>query len=535
MNIKNILGIVLFIAISFSSIAQKEAPKDWCLKDPYMDKIYGAGVEEAYVTLGDRKPKTVIVAVIDSGVEIDHEDLKGVIWVNEDEIPDNGIDDDNNGYIDDVNGWSFIGGPGGDIDGAATELARIYQRLAPRFLGKSDADIPLKEKEIFGRWLVVEQEYLNEMNDNYQEYQTMKILLDYIDKVEEKTKQVFSKTSNKAYTPEDELERNVKGIMPTILKDFDTTEDLKEELQDGVEHFGIMLTYGQLNADSLRIAIVGDNPNDVTERFYGCNRVEGPDAEHGTHVSGIIAANRTNELGIQGESNSVLIMPVRAVPNGDERDKDIANAIRYAVDNGASIINMSFGKYYTAHKEVVDEAVQYALEHDVLLIHAAGNDAKNSDEETSFPTRVLENGNIAPNWIEVGASSFKKGKNLPADFSNYGKKNVDLFGPGVDIYSTVTDGKYEFFSGTSMASPSVAGVAAIIRSYFPELTAAEVREVLMQTVYPYKKKVYKPGGITVETKKGTKIKNVKVRFSELSISGGIVNAQNAVEYLLEKQ
>jgi subtilisin family serine protease len=288
-----------------------------------------------------------------------------------------------------------------------------------------------------------------------------------------------------------------------------------------------------MNSDSLRRVIVGDNPSDLSEKYYGCNRVEGPDAMHGTHVSGIIAANRTNGVGIIGEANNVEIMAIRAVPNGDERDKDIANAIYYAVDNGASVINMSFGKYYTPGKTVVDAAVEYAKSKDVLLVHAAGNDAKNKDVEDSYPTRELDNGTIADNWIEVGASSYKKGKGIIANFSNYGKTRVDLFAPGVDIYSTVPDGKYEDASGTSMACPSVAGVAAIIRSYFPELTAAEVKDVLMKTVVPYKGKVLLPGGEIVEGKKGPEQKDVKVSMADLSISGGFVNVNNAVKYLLE--
>jgi subtilisin family serine protease len=214
-------------------------------------------------------------------------------------------------------------------------------------------------------------------------------------------------------------------------------------------------------------------------------------------------------------------MVVRAVPNGDERDKDVANAIRYAVDNGAKVVNMSFGKYYSPEKKVVDEAVEYAMSKDVLLIHAAGNEGKNRDIEQSYPSRDLANGSSAGNWLEVGANSYKKGKNLIGSFSNYGQLKVDLFAPGVDIYSTVSDNKYLNESGTSMAAPSAAGVAAVIRGYFPELKANEVREVLMKTVVPYKKKVKVPG----------KKKN-KARVSELCISGGFINANNAVRSLM---
>jgi subtilisin family serine protease len=281
-----------------------------------------------------------------------------------------------------------------------------------------------------------------------------------------------------------------------------------------------------MNADSLRSYVVGDNVDDPNERYYGNNHVWGPEGLHGTHVSGIIAAMRDNNLGIKGIANNVKIMIIRAVPNGDERDKDVANAIRYAVDNGASVINMSFGKYYSPDKKLVDDAVKYAESKDVLMIHAAGNESKDNDVELSFPNREYADGGTATNWIQVGASWYKKGSDIIGSFSNYGQHKVDLFAPGVDIYSTIPDNKYISESGTSMASPSTAGVAAIIRSYFPELKAAEVRELLMKTVVPYKGKVKVPG-LTV--KKGKKEKPVKKKVSEICISGGFVNANNAVK------
>jgi len=270
----------------------------------------------------------------------------------------------------------------------------------------------------------------------------------------------------------------------------------------------------------MRQYIVGDDVNNPNERYYGNNHVQGPDASHGTHVAGIIAAVRNNNIGINGMTSNVKIMVLRAVPNGDEQDKDVANAIRYSVDNGATIINMSFGKGYSPDKKVVDEAVEYALSKDVLLIHAAGNDSKNLDEKESYPMRDLLSKTTVPNWIEVGANAYKS-KKLIANFSNYGSKRVDLFAPGVDIYSTIPDNKYLSQSGTSMACPSTAGVAALIRGYFPELKAHEVREVLMKTVVPYKKTVNVPG-----TKKDKK------KMNELCISGGFVNANNAARELM---
>jgi subtilisin family serine protease len=195
---------------------------------------------------------------------------------------------------------------------------------------------------------------------------------------------------------------------------------------------------------------------------------------------------------------------------------------------------MSFGKYYSPDKKLVDDAVKYAESKDVLLIHAAGNESKDNDVELSFPNREFLSGGIATNWIQVGASGYKKGSEIIGDFSNYGLKKVDLFAPGVDVYATVPDNKYESLSGTSMASPSTAGVAAIIREYFPELKASEVREILMKTVTPYSGKVNVPG---LMKPKGLrkKMKPVKKKVTEICISGGFVNVNNAVIELMKKK
>jgi subtilisin family serine protease len=211
-------------------------------------------------------------------------------------------------------------------------------------------------------------------------------------------------------------------------------------------------------------------------------------------------------------------MALRTVPSGDERDKDVANAIYYAVDNGASVINMSFGKSYSPDRQIVEKAIRYAEKKDVLIVHAAGNDAENKDVIMNYPTRQFIRGNReTSNMVEVAASSRNLDDQLPAKFTNYGKSTVDLFAPGVAVYSTMPENQYKASSGTSMASPVVAGVAALLRSYFPELTAKDTREVLMQSVVPYEGEVYLPGT------------DEKVLFSDLTISGGIVNAYQAVK------
>lgn len=517
------IGFFTFSLLAFAQDEKKDAPVNWQTKDPKANKIYGTGSEEAYKTLAGKTSKKVIVAVIDSGVDTDHEDLKDIIWTNPGEIPDNGIDDDKNGYIDDVHGWSFLGGANGDIDYEATELARLYQKMTKKYQFKdttrlkSDAD-----KKEYEEYKKIKNEFLKDQQEKEQQLMQFYIISSYLSKAKAANNGVLDKKALKNYTPENEMETRIKKVLrPALALGLKPTE-LEDQLNQGIKMYGNMVKYNKMNSDSIRQYVVGDNPNDFTNRFYGCNRVKGPDALHGTHVAGIIAAVRGNNIGIEGIANNVIIMPVRAVPNGDERDKDVANAIRYAVDNGATVINMSFGKYYSPEKYLVDEAIEYAKSKDVLLIHAAGNESKDKDKEISYPTRELNNSTIASNWLEVGASAYKGGKKLIGSFSNYGKTKVDFFAPGVDIYSTVPDNnKYIYESGTSMAAPSTSGVAAIIRGYFPELKAEQVKEVLMSTVVTYSGSVTVPG-----TKKDKK------KVSDLCISGGFVNVNNAVTQLM---
>ncbi len=295
----------------------------------------------------------------------------------------------------------------------------------------------------------------------------------------------------------------------------------KADILDGVTHFEEELNYN-LNNDFDARKVIGDDLKSLGYGKYGNNEVTGPDAMHGTHVAGIIGASRNNSLGVKGVANNVKIMTIRCVPNGDERDKDVANAIKYAVDNGAEIINMSFGKPYSPEKNWVDEAVKYAESKGVLLVSAAGNENEDIDQHVHYPTRILKSGTEVKNWITVGASNFEDGESLPAEFSNYGKKGVDVFAPGVAIYSTVPGSRYEEKQGTSMASPAVAGVAALLKSYFPNLTAQQLKNIILEsTVKLTGQEVNVPG------------EKIKKDFSELSVTAGIVNTYNAVKMAIQ--
>ena len=503
---------------------QGELPDDWFVRDPETDQVQGVSADKVYQTLlKDQPSRTVIVAVIDSGVDILHEDLKDVIWVNEDEVAGNGIDDDKNGYVDDVYGWNFIGGKEGNVNEDTYELTREYIRLKQKY--ENVDKVGKKQKAEYDQYLKIKDKFTRLKEKNSQQYDTYRNLYANVTgsidtlKVVLKTDSLTEEQLT-SYSPSEPVLLFAKGMVLTMLKNMGgqgTLDDLVAQLKEGYDYFRVISEFGYNEAFDSR-QIIGDDINNLNERGYGNNDVKGPDARHGTHVAGIIAANRKNELGIRGIADNVKIMSVRAVPNGDERDKDVANAIYYAVDNGAQVINMSFGKSFSPQKEAVDKAVKYAEQKGVLLIHAAGNDAEDNDTEKNYPNRYYLDGKEAKNWVEVGASAWGTDNAFVGSFSNYGKKSVDLFAPGVMIYSTTPENKYEHLQGTSMAAPAVAGVAALLMAYFPDLTAAEVKDILRKSTRKFDGlEVQKPGG------KG------KALFSDLSNSGGLVNAYEAVK------
>lgn len=497
------LGISLLAAFPFISFAQKP---NWQNLDLKADSTFGISTEKAYNELLKGKKSTkVIVAVLDGGVDINHEDLKSLIWLNKKEKAGNGKDDDKNGYIDDVNGWNFLGSAKGSINQETLELTRLIRRDQQKFANLdatavAPADLPAfqayqKNKAAF-------DEELLEAKTGLERFNGIKTAIDNVVKKigkAEPTAEDFA-----ALKPADQMEGNVQRIMTQQLKGVTFKEFYDAQIVRGYEHFKSQVDYN-LNLEYDPRPIVGDDPNNSKERFYGNNDVAGPDAMHGSHVAGIIGADRINELGIKGVADNVLIMGVRCTPNGDERDKDVANSIRYAVDNGAKVINMSFGKAYSWDKSVVDEAVKYAVSKDVLLIHAAGNDNKNLETGSNFPNPEYTAGGTAATWITVGASGWENNETLKASFSNYGQTKVDVFAPGVNINSTVPGSKYQKLNGTSMASPVVAGLAALIRSYYPKLKAAEVKDIIMKSV-------------------------VKSEYlTDKCVTGGVVNAYEALK------
>jgi len=520
---------VLAISITVISIASgaqtsslKTVPNGWHLKDQKSNGFYGISMDKAYDFVKTKKSKTVLVAIIDSGIDTTHEDLTPVLWTNSKEIPGNGIDDDGNGYIDDIHGWNFIGGRDGrNVKEDSYEAARVYHTYKSKFENVTDAATLSKaDQELYKTWTrakadVVDNVDLTQLRQAKMMYQKMKAGDSVIRK--DLKKEEYSGKDLQSYTPTNQDAIATRQIILKICElnsnNYDITNSmLLEELEGDMRKAETVST----PPPNYRGDIVKDNENDINDKFYGNNDIMAGTPFHGTHVAGIIGAVRNNGKGIDGIADNVRIMMVRAVPDGDEHDKDIALAIRYAVDNGAKVINMSFGKSYSPQKQWVDDAVKYAESKGVLLVHAAGNDAKNLDSDFNFPNPMLLNGGRPTNWLTIGASGDPGNGGLAASFSNYGKKEVDVFAPGVNIYSTIPGGNtYGNASGTSMASPVTAGVAAFLLEYFPTLTPEQLKTVLEKSAVKPTIKTQKPG------------EGEEVSFSELSKTGGLINAYEA--------
>ena len=533
---KKVLIAAAFLASFSFAFAQDKMQdndlKTWYHKDFSTTNVYGVNTNNAYKFLESKglKPRTVVVGVLDSGVEVDHPGLINNMWKNPNEIPNNGIDDDKNGYVDDIYGWNFIGGKTADVDADNLEVTRMVKKYQPIFEGTDSAKNKANQAK---------------MPEEYAMYQKSKKLFDEKGSEAKQYYQYFSGFNNaipsiiKTLNGKTLTKANLAAIKPASQEDSrnlqilnslvqeaenvgktpkEVEELLKKEVEGALKHYESQATkHYNLDFDP-RKEIVGDNYDNYNEKNYGNNHYEGPDASHGTHVSGIIAGlPHGNEVQYGVAHKVAKIMTVRAVPDGDERDKDVANAIRYAVDNGAKILNMSFGKAVSPGKKYVWDAMKYAEKKGVLLVKAAGNDNQNIGENEYFPTNFMKQSDEKPfvsNMIVVGAST-NNNQNLRARFSNYNGKMVDVFAPGQEIYSTVPDAKYEYLQGTSMASPVVAGAAAVLWAYMPSLTPQQIKEALVKTV-----------------NKSTVNANVdsNANFDQISVAGGVIDLYKAAQY-----
>lgn len=541
-------ALVVMLFFTATLVAQnslnRALPEQWYLKDPASSGVNGISVDKAYQLVKGKKSNTIIVAVIDGGIDPNQEDLKDVLWINQKEIAGNGIDDDKNGYIDDINGWNFLGSKDGEnVTKTSLERDRVYHAFKSKYEDKSiDKDTLSKEEKFqYEMWLKAKDELFKSESLSPLELMFMQKTYDNLSKVDSvlKTsmgKKVYTGNELKGYDAPNDKIRNSKRALLEIMEASNAMDVTNKEFMEGFKEY-LELEKDKANAKeevppAYREDIVKDNYGDITDKYYGNSNLYVPNnlsSMHGTHVAGIIGAKRNNKKGIDGIADNVKIMAIRVVPDGDEYDKDVALGIRYAVDNGARVINMSFGKYFSPNKKWVDDAVKYAESKGVLLVSAAGNESFDGDSLVHFPNNNFLEGTSAKNWITVGASSdmqipqfSKEGKpynSVIAYFSNYGKKSVDVFAPGMRIKSTVPENEYEEQQGTSMASPVVAGIAALILEYYPELSAEQVKYCIEKSVIAPTKdqKIILPGT------------DEETTFDKLSQTSGIVNAYEAMK------
>ena len=533
---KKVLIAAAFLASFSFAFAQDKMQdndlKTWYHKDFSTTNVYGVNTDNAYKFLESKglKPRTVVVGVLDSGVEVDHPGLINNMWKNPNEIPNNGIDDDKNGYVDDIYGWNFIGGKTADVDADNLEVTRMVKKYQPIFEGTDSAKNRANQAKMPEEYAIYQKSkklYDEKGSEAKQYYHYFSGFNNAIPSI---VKTLNGKTLTKAnlatIKPASQEDSRNLQILNSLVQDAgnvgktpkEVEELLRKEIEGALKHYESQATkHYNLDFDP-RAEIVGDNYDNYNEKHYGNNHYEGPDASHGTHVSGIIAGLPHGNEAQYGVAHKVAkIMTVRAVPDGDERDKDVANAIRYAVDNGAKILNMSFGKAVSPGKKHVWDAMKYAEKKGVLLVKAAGNDNQNIGENEYFPTNFMKQSDEKPfvsNMIVVGAST-NNSQNLRARFSNYNGKMVDVFAPGQEIYSTVPDAKYEYLQGTSMASPVVAGAAAVLWAYMPSLTPQQIKEALVKTV-----------------NKSTVNANVdsSANFDQISVAGGVIDLYKAAQY-----
>lgn len=537
------LFIATYFLLGIGVFAQEASVQDplkdkdlmtWYHKDFASSKVYGVNTDNAYKYLESKglKPKSVVVAVLDSGVEVDHPGLKNNMWKNPNEIPNNGKDDDGNGYIDDVHGWNFMGSAKGDIDVDNMEVTRVVKKYKSVFEGENSAENKAnqaKMPEEFAMYMQSKEIFNKKSMEARQQYQSIQMVNQFIPvMVKLLNGKPFTQETLEAIKPATQQEAIALNVMGNMVNDPEAVgkspEDfqkyMEEEMKTYLDYYGQQATQ-QYNLDfDPRAELVGDNYDDYTEKHYGNNNYEGPDAGHGTHVAGIIAGLPQGEEVQYGVAHKVAkIMAVRTVPNGDERDKDVANSIRYAVDNGAKILNMSFGKPVSPGKKVVWDAFRYAEKKGVLLVKAAGNDNEDIQNSVHYPTNFKDPADDKPflkNMIVVGAST-KDAETLRAGFSNFNSKMVDVFAPGQQIYSTVPDAKYKYEQGTSMASPVVAGAAAVLLAYMPELKPEQIIEALVKTSNKSTVDAALPG-------------DLKATFDTISRAGGVIDVRKAAEY-----
>ena len=534
-----------FCLYTCSLFAWGQDAKFWHWKDLEKEGVHGVSLFKAQQLLIESKlkPTPIVIAILDGGIDTNHHQIRPLLWNNPKEIPGNQIDDDKNGYIDDIHGWNFLGNATGqNVDKASDEKSRIYHRYKNEFKQEEldSVNWDAKKKSTYTSWRQAAAEivFTEEDADNLAFIKMAKnavVKMGFI-LIREMEDSNFTAEKLETYQPIGKITADTKISYLRTLQALgidrmnghqSIVDDLNEYIA-GKEKAAISL---ETPPEDIRKLIIKDRYEDLKDQYYGNNNITGPNAKHGTHVAGLAAGIIDTIFTKSNFNNPIKLMGVRVVPDGDEYDKDIALGIRYAVNNGAKIINMSFGKSFSPEQAWVDSAIRYAASKDVLIIHSAGNESYDLNNKTVYPSPYSSSfNNKASNMITVGASSDPIiAESLLTDFSNYGNQIVDLFSPGNKIYSSLPNQTYGFTNGTSMSAPILSHIAAIVRAYFPKLSAIEVKAILLQSCWkPEDENSIFPIPQKDQSKK----------LKELSAEGGIINAalciQNAIKFQSNK-
>lgn len=531
--------LVIFLVFTSCSTNKKIVEQEmilWYQENQLSKETNSFFLDKWYIENYIKTNEKIVVATLDSQIDLDHQDLKGQLWVNKKEIPNNGLDDDKNGYIDDVNGWSFIGKPNGDSFRYGNfEYTKFIRKYKDFFRDKKEvsADSSYLHSEykrasqlhkaftgFYTNWLK-SMDFSIEVRPIADD--TLKYFFPKEDYTLEKLDSIYQiyKINDKTYRERrNDNDRDLGALIHYVKSDLSTGDITLNDLIRSRNDKDSILNRN-LNIEYNPRIYIGDNPN-VLEKGYGNNKLNKNTFQlgHNTSVSSIIASKRNNKIGTIGFHNNIKIMPLHISSSGDEYDKDIAMAIYYAVDNGAKIINMSFGKEFSLEQEWVTEAFKYAEKNDVLVIHSSGNNRFDVDKNPFYPSDYDYNNktDLVSNFINVGSISKRTDSTMVSSFSNYGKNNVDLFAPGEEIYVAAPNNKYKYDSGTSLAAPMVSGTAALIWLYYPNLTAQEVKKIILESGVAIDKMVVKPG-----------TQKEMVHFSALCKTGKILNTYNAMK------
>ncbi|WP_417784906.1 S8 family serine peptidase [Tenacibaculum sp.] len=509
--------------LSKKSPLEKGELKNWDFKDIELDTLSGISLNRAYDSLlTNKKGKKVVVAVIDMVVDVNHKGIKNFLWWNKNETTNNNIDDDKNGYIDDINGWNFLSNNhGGNNEFVNYEYTRLIRKFKPYFEGKDSTGLPIKDSLNYIVYQRAKKKYNQRQKYAKEEVDYINMVIKGKTQAEDELRKYFK---DKEYTikdldsvkklyPDNKVLQKMANRKSNFIK-WDYTDEYVADYKLKTEERLKKL----LNLNHNDRSIQGDNPEDLKDIKYGSplfSKVNTKLLDHGTKMAGIIVN--------VGQKEEIKIMPLAISAYGDEHDKDIALAIRYAVDNGANVVNMSFAKEFSLHPEWVLEAIKYAEQKNVLIVSGAANDGENIDgkENAWFPNDhgYFDYTEVSDNFLKVGSSGIYLDEKLKSSFSNYGKGEVDLFAPGEYIYTTTPNNEFDFIQGTSASTAITSGVAALIYSYYPSLTASQIKHILMDSGLEYTFEVSTP------TKED---KNKTTPFNQLSKSGKVLNAYNAL-------